>query len=55
MKGEMIVTGWCAYNECESVPPIDEISFEKSESLVRKRWKGQKIAKCKVIIDIIND
>lgn len=55
-KREIIVEGWCAFNEVDyPKPPIDEISFERTRELAYKNWKpmfyGQVIRKCKVIIN----
>ena len=45
-----VITGYCAFNK-GVVPPIKEISFEKSKKLIIKRWGGrQDLKKCKIII-----
>ena len=53
-KSKIVVNGWCAFNKEDILdPPIDNMSFEKSYKLIKKRWesKGQFIRRCKVIIE----
>ena len=52
-KSPIIVDGWCAFNVMDYPNiPIDEISFEKTESIARKNWGryDQSIKRCKVMI-----
>jgi len=41
---------WACFNMGEAPNDVEDISFENTEELARKRWKGQDIRKCTIKI-----
>lgn len=41
---------WACFNKGEALKDVGDISFENTEELAYKRWAGQDIRRCTIII-----